>query len=384
MQKENKSAKSLNFDDNHTYLSIPNREEIENKQQVWYSDEELRVTMTECMQTIAAMQGGIPFGENEIDSYTCRGLEHFTSDGFQIANSSREAVQLVLQEQERQRQECGSVDPNLLAAAIESVSRHRLRIAQLTGLKDERAAKNIIHNTDDAKNSAWGEATTNNNLGAATDEVRKRIAERRKFRGGSNRRSLDSMEAPARATSDTTTSSAARRPRASHRVRIRNQQPQRAASLDIHLLWWSIILVLWKKEGSTIICRHFKVAIYVGLSIVNAIGAGIILWCDFLVATNLPSIKEKQISCQAQNEAETWLLMPTLPWFLCGAMATLFIWLGYLYYGHDSQECPGAARTWAAEKLGINLRFIWWCWHKSKYYHDFASKLKIIIVDNTQ
>mmetsp|Transcript_25473 Transcript_25473/g.62641 ORF Transcript_25473/g.62641 Transcript_25473/m.62641 type:complete len:173 (+) Transcript_25473:211-729(+) len=171
------------------------------------------------------MQGGIALGEDESDSYTSRGLEYMTSDGFQIANSNREAVHLVLREQERQRQQSGSVDPDLLAAAIEPISRHRARIAQLTGSKDERAAKSVIQNTDSRK--SWATSTDND---AATEEVKRRIAERRKFRG-SNRRSLDkSRSPPARASSDHGTM---RRPRASHRVRVRGHKPQRAASLDV-------------------------------------------------------------------------------------------------------------------------------------------------------
>ncbi|KAL3926978.1 MAG: hypothetical protein SGBAC_013263, partial [Bacillariaceae sp.] len=136
-EQHRNNQKSLTFAENRLYREIPNRHDIEATTEIWFSDEELRKTMTDCVQTLVVMQGGIPLGEDESDSYTSRGLEYMTSDGFQIANSNREVVQLLLEEQARQRQQSGRVDPNLLAAAIEPITRHRMRIARLNGSKDE-------------------------------------------------------------------------------------------------------------------------------------------------------------------------------------------------------------------------------------------------------
>jgi hypothetical protein len=163
--------KSLCFAASHRSHIIPNLEDIDGKENLWLSDAELKETMGECIRTVVNMQKGVPL-KDDCDQFTSRGLEYMTPNGFDIATSSQTAIHVVLEEQKRQKKETGKVDPELLASAIESFSRHRMRIAQLAGQKDERMA-NMAHDT---KLDSW---STSNSKELSTEEVMKQIAERR-------------------------------------------------------------------------------------------------------------------------------------------------------------------------------------------------------------
>jgi hypothetical protein len=105
---------------------------------VWFSQKELNETMLECRQTVRQMRDGVPLADGDDDSgLTSRGLEYCTPDGFDITTSSLDVVKLILEEQQRQRAE-GIADPEMLAAAVGGISRHRQRIAHLAAMKDAR------------------------------------------------------------------------------------------------------------------------------------------------------------------------------------------------------------------------------------------------------
>jgi hypothetical protein len=103
---------------------------------LWYSSQELNKIMTEAKETAIVMQEGLPLAEDDTE-FTPRGLEYMTPDGFDITTSSLDAVTLVLEEQQRQRTN-SEYDVELIACAISSIARHRLRIAHLAAMKDAR------------------------------------------------------------------------------------------------------------------------------------------------------------------------------------------------------------------------------------------------------
>jgi hypothetical protein len=108
---------------------------------IWFTKLEIDRTISECKETVQCMQDGIPFLEDDDQAFTTRGLEYMTAGGFDITTSSLDAVKLVLEEQERQRQDDeydGAPDPLALADAIQGISMHRLRIAHLAAMKDAR------------------------------------------------------------------------------------------------------------------------------------------------------------------------------------------------------------------------------------------------------
>lgn len=106
---------------------------------VWFSRKELNDTMAECRETVRQMREGAPLSDaDDVNSFTTRGLEYCTPDGFDIATSSLDVVLLILEEQRRQKA-LGIVDQEMLAAAAGGISRHRLRIAHLAAMKDARA-----------------------------------------------------------------------------------------------------------------------------------------------------------------------------------------------------------------------------------------------------
>jgi hypothetical protein len=178
MIKQN-AKKSLSFAASHRSHIVPNLEDIDNKENLWVSDAERKETISECIRTVVDMQKGIPL-KDDSDQFTTRGLEYMTPNGFDIATSSQKAIHVVLEEQKRQKKETGKVDPELLASAIESFSRHRMRIAQLAGQKDERMATM----THDTKQDSW---SASNSKELSTEEVMKQITERRR---GRNRNSV--------------------------------------------------------------------------------------------------------------------------------------------------------------------------------------------------
>jgi hypothetical protein len=126
---------------------------------VWYSPAELEDTMRECRETVRQMRGGgVPLsdGDDEGNQLSSRGLEYCTPDGFDITTSSHDVVKLILEEQQRQK-ENGVVDPEMLAAAAGGISRHRSRIAHLAGMRDAR----VVYGSD----RQW---TTAGNMGVPT------------------------------------------------------------------------------------------------------------------------------------------------------------------------------------------------------------------------
>lgn len=121
---------------------IPHVKEFdqETRSKVWFTHHELEETMKEATRTIIAVNDGVLFTDDDPD-FTTRGLEYMTPTGFNIANSSQQAVTTVLQEQERQRNVPnfnGQLDDHLLADSIQAMSRHRQRIAHLAAMKDAR------------------------------------------------------------------------------------------------------------------------------------------------------------------------------------------------------------------------------------------------------
>jgi hypothetical protein len=103
---------------------------------VWYSSQELNKIMNEAKETTIVMQEGTALADDDTE-VTPRGLEYMTPDGFDITTSSLDAVKLVLEEQQRQRTNSEN-DVELIAFAISSIARHRLRIAHLAAMKDAR------------------------------------------------------------------------------------------------------------------------------------------------------------------------------------------------------------------------------------------------------
>ena len=122
--------------------SIPHHSHLDEDQrsEMWYSEKELKETHRACSDTVRAMQEGQPVDEEECAS---RGLEYMTPTGFAFFSVCLEAVQMVLEEQERQREENPGepLDPELIAESILGISRHRSRIAFLAGKKDERVVQ---------------------------------------------------------------------------------------------------------------------------------------------------------------------------------------------------------------------------------------------------
>jgi hypothetical protein len=104
---------------------------------VWFSTKEMDRTMNECQETVQLMQDGILMAEDD-EEITTRGLEYMTVSGFDITTSSLDAVKIVLEEQKRQREAGESCDAELFYCAVSGISRHRLRIAHLAGMKDAR------------------------------------------------------------------------------------------------------------------------------------------------------------------------------------------------------------------------------------------------------
>jgi len=116
------------------------------KTKLWFTGKELDQTMNEATRTIIAVNNGELFTDDDPD-FTTRGLEYMTSTGFNIAESSQQAVTTVLAEQRRQRHSrdfSGEVDTHLLADSIQAISRHRQRIAHLAAMKDART----VHGQD--------------------------------------------------------------------------------------------------------------------------------------------------------------------------------------------------------------------------------------------
>eukprot|EP00980_Cylindrotheca_fusiformis_P025207 scaffold13271_cov110-Cylindrotheca_fusiformis.AAC.10 len=175
MIKESKK-RSLRFAQSNCSHAIPGLDSIENKESLWFSEDELKETSRECMRTVVSMLQGVALSDDN-DQFTTRGLEYMTPDGFDIAASSRNVIHVVLDEQQRQKKESGTVDSVVLAGSMESVSRHRMRIAQLTGQQDERMA-HMLNNTSNMPRNSWSDSTK----AMSTEEVMKQIAERRRGR----------------------------------------------------------------------------------------------------------------------------------------------------------------------------------------------------------
>ena len=137
--------RSISFHGEPTIEEIPyaahdlSKEEFE---AVWYSQAELRSTLTACRTTVAAILQGTLVKDDDDEEYTTRGLEYMTTEGFDISQNIKEIVQLVLEEQTRQREE-ETPAPDSLADVLASASAHRSRIAHLIGLRDARS----VHDT---------------------------------------------------------------------------------------------------------------------------------------------------------------------------------------------------------------------------------------------
>ena len=137
--------RSISFHGEPTIEEIPyaahdlSKEEFE---AVWYSQAELRSTLTACRTTVAAILQGTLIKDDDDEEYTTRGLEYMTTEGFDISQNIKEIVQLVLEEQTRQREE-ETPAPDSLADVLASASAHRSRIAHLIGLRDARS----VHDT---------------------------------------------------------------------------------------------------------------------------------------------------------------------------------------------------------------------------------------------
>lgn len=112
----------------------------EMREAVWFTSDEVARIVEEATQTVIAMNDGVPLADDDVQ-FTTRGLEYMTPKGFDITTSSLDIVQLVLEEQQRQRSEPGfkgKLDDDLIAATVGGVSRHRSRIAHLAAMKDAR------------------------------------------------------------------------------------------------------------------------------------------------------------------------------------------------------------------------------------------------------
>ena len=131
---------NVNITSNVEFRGIERIEDIaeEDKLLVWYSSKEIQRSIDECKATVIAMQSGMPLMDDDGDQVTSRGLEYMTADGFDITSSSLDSVKIVLEEQQRQKSEGIFPDMELLACSVEGISKHRLRVAHLAGMKDAR------------------------------------------------------------------------------------------------------------------------------------------------------------------------------------------------------------------------------------------------------
>ena len=136
--QQKSQRRSVKFDDNVVVQNIPGLESFSSDHwvEIWYSPSELDQTHAECQETVRRMQNGEPVPDDD-DEFTRRGLEYMTPSGFDIAKLTMDGVRLVLEEQARQRKE-GISDSILIAEALAPLSKHRLRIANLAGMKDAR------------------------------------------------------------------------------------------------------------------------------------------------------------------------------------------------------------------------------------------------------
>jgi hypothetical protein len=178
----------------------------EERSMIWYSSDEQQVILTECIVTARALrQTTATLATNresasetsssdlhrhhqshyrdsldllqsklvdEHEELTDRGLEFMSSVGFDISRNSRAAVQAVLQEQDRLRQELlvarnerepetvssfvsalSPSDPDRLSHVCRRTSAHRQRIAHLMGIRDARAVQDDDFNLNKSKNS---------------------------------------------------------------------------------------------------------------------------------------------------------------------------------------------------------------------------------------
>jgi hypothetical protein len=200
--------------------AIPHYTELEAevKQELWFTDQEVKQILKTASQTVAAMNDGVPLAD-DAEEFTPRGLEYMTPDGFDITTSSLDVVHLVLEEQTRQRQEegfKGNLDDELVEATVGSVSRHRSRIAQLAAMKDARgvygegkfkldpiAAANgrpsRSKSVDGKREPRRGRLSATGSMGVAAEKTRRR----RGSRGPLQRRARHSAPDPGAASGAT-------------------------------------------------------------------------------------------------------------------------------------------------------------------------------------
>jgi hypothetical protein len=138
-RRRQRSEHNVTITDEVHVQNIPCRADLseEDKIGVWYTVQEIQRSLNECKETVIAMQSGVPMMDSDSE-VTSRGLEYMTVDGFDITTSSLGAVKILLEEQERQRSE-GVFEADMLACSVGGISKHRLRIAHLAGMKDARA-----------------------------------------------------------------------------------------------------------------------------------------------------------------------------------------------------------------------------------------------------
>ena len=117
-KKVNFSAQHIFSEDNNTYFLSD--EEISS---TWYSRQELKDILERCRLTV----------DGKLKHEPLRGLELVKPEYLQ---KHKEAVCTVLIEQNKQRDELGKVDPQLLARVAQQSSAHRQRMAQIRGIQD--------------------------------------------------------------------------------------------------------------------------------------------------------------------------------------------------------------------------------------------------------
>jgi hypothetical protein len=122
------------------------------KTTVWYSVEESEKIQVSASKLIMFMESGQASQRNK--KYCTRGLEGYTQNGYKKKMMNRFAtVTLVLDEQDRQKNEYGAVDYDLIASAYHQAASGCQRWAYLVGFRDWKVAsacysEDISHQLD--------------------------------------------------------------------------------------------------------------------------------------------------------------------------------------------------------------------------------------------